>query len=67
MTTNIDSSFATVESITSQSIDIKLNLYWDVSSSVEERKVRQNLLLDIARFAKEREIDFFEPRIRSTR
>ena len=66
-TTNLGSSFATVESITSQSIDIKLNLYWNVNSSVEERNVRQNLLLDIARFAKERKIDFFEPRVRSNR
>ena len=51
----------------SQSIDVKLNIYWNVNSSVEERNVRQELLLDIARFAKERKIDFFEPRVRSNR
>jgi len=66
-TTNIDSSFATVEAISAQSIDIKLNVYWDVESGIEERNARQKLLLDIAKFAKERGIQFFEPRIRSSR
>jgi MscS family membrane protein len=67
MTTNRGSSFASVEAITAQSIDVKLNVYWNVNSSVEERNARQELLLDIARFAKERKIDFFEPRVRSNR
>ncbi|MBK00742.1 MAG: hypothetical protein CMB48_07350 [Euryarchaeota archaeon] len=66
-TTNIESSFATVEAISAQSIDIKLNVYWDVDSGIEERNSRQRLLLDIAKFAKERNIEFFEPRIRSSR
>ncbi len=66
-TTNKDSSFATVEAITGQSIDIKLNVYWNVNSGIEERIARQALLLDIAKFAKERNIEFFEPRIRSNR
>ena len=66
-TTNMDSSFATLESISAQSIDIKLNVYWNVNSGIEERMARQALLLDIARFAKERNIDFFEPRVRSNR
>ena len=66
-TTNKESSFATLEAISAQSIDIKLNVYWDVDSGIEERIARQALLLDIARFAKEREIDFFEPRVRSNR
>ena len=66
-TTNMDSSFATLESISAQSIDIKLNVYWNVNSGIEERMARQALLLDIARFAKERKIDFFEPRVRSNR
>ena len=66
-TTNIESSFATVEAISAQSIDIKLNVYWNVDSGIEERNSRQKLLLDIAKFAKERKIEFFEPRIRSSR
>jgi len=66
-TTNKDSSFATVEAISGQSIDIKLNVYWDVNSGIEERIARQALLLDIAKFAKERDIEFFEPRVRSNR
>ena len=66
-TTNRESSFVTVESISVQSIDIKLNVYWDVESGIEERIARQKLLLDIAKFAKERGIEFFEPRIRSSR
>ena len=66
-TTNRDASFATVEAISAQSIDIKLNVYWDVDSGIEERIARQKLLLDIAKFAKEKNIEFFEPRIRSSR
>ncbi len=66
-TTNRESSFVTVEAISVQSIDIKLNVYWDVESGIEERIARQRLLLDIAKFAKERGIEFFEPRIRSSR
>jgi len=66
-TTNKDSSFATLEAISAQSIDIKLNVYWNVDSGIEERIARQALLLDITRFAKERKIDFFEPRVRNNR
>ena len=66
-TTNTGSSYATVEAITGQSIDIKINLYWEVNSGLEERNARQLLLLDIIKFAKERNIDFFEPRVRSNK
>lgn len=66
-TTNKDSSFATVEAITGQSIDIKINVYWDVNSGLEERIARQSLLLDIVKFANDRKIEFFEPRVRSNR
>tara|TARA_B100001113_G_C21064925_1_gene602935 strand:- start:122 stop:1189 length:1068 start_codon:yes stop_codon:yes gene_type:complete len=66
-TTNKDSSFATLDAISSQSLDIKINLYWNVSSSIEEREARQSLLIDIAKLAKKNEIEFFEPRVRSNK
>ena len=66
-TTNKDSSFATLDAISSQALEIKINLYWDVSSSIEERNARQSLLIDIAKFAKKRNVEFFEPRVRSNK
>lgn len=66
-TTNEGSAFAFVDSITAQAIDVKLNLYWDVSGGTEERQMRQKLLLDISRIAEKEGISFFEPRVRSQR
>ena len=56
-TTNIDSSFATVEAISAQSIDIKLNVYWDVESGIEERNARQKLLLILLNLPKKEEFN----------
>ncbi|RAH13568.1 MAG: hypothetical protein CMB56_006950 [Methanobacteriota archaeon] len=66
-TTNKESSFASLDAISSQSMNIKLNLYWDVNSSIEERNARQSLLIDIAKLAKNNNVVFFEPRVRSNR
>ena len=64
-TTKKESSWATVSIISKDSIEIGCNLYWDVSNSLEERRVRQDWLIDITRLAKNEGIKFFEPRVRN--
>ena len=64
-TTKKDSSWATVSTISKDSIEIGCNLYWDVTGSLDERRVRQDWLIDVTRIAKSEGIKFFEPRVRN--
>ncbi len=66
-TTKEDASFAKVSAIAKDSIEVGCNIYWDVSGGLEEKESREALLLDVAKLAKELGIDFYEPRIRSSR
>jgi MscS family membrane protein len=50
-----------------QSIDIELNLYWNVDSSIAERKAREALILDLMELAKELDLSFYDGRIRQQR
>ncbi len=63
--TKKESSWASVSTISKDSIEIGCNLYWDVSGSLEERKVRQEWLIGVTRVAKSTGIKFFEPRVRN--
>lgn len=66
-TTKEDSSWCSINTISAQSIDIELNLYWDVESSIAERKARESLIIDLMELAKGLELSFYDGRIRQQR
>lgn len=62
-----EASWCTVDGISAQSIDVGVNLYWDITSSVEERKAREDLVLSIVRIAKDLGLEFHDARVRQSR
>ena len=66
-TTKEDASWCSINTISAQSIDIELNLYWNVDSSIAERKARESLILDLMELAKELDLSFYDGRIRQQR
>ena len=66
-TTKEDASWCSINTISAQSIDIELNLYWNVDSSIAERKARETLILDLMELAKELDLSFYDGRIRQQR
>ena len=66
-TTKEDASWCSINTISAQSIDIELNLYWNVDSSIAERKARETLILDLMELAKELGLSFYDGRIRQQR
>jgi len=62
-----EASWCSVDGISAQSIDVGVNLYWDISSSVEEREAREDLVLTIVRLAKDLGLEFHDARIRQSR
>ena len=66
-TTKEDASWCSINTISAQSIDIELNLYWNVDSSLAERKARESLIIDLMELAKELNLSFYDGRIRQQR
>ena len=66
-TTKEDASWCSINTISAQSIDIEVNLYWNVASSIAERKARESLIIDLMELAKELELSFYDGRIRQQR
>ena len=66
-TLNEDASWCAVEGISAQSIDVAINLYWDINSSVAEREAREDLMLDIVRISRELNLEFHDARVRQSR
>ena len=66
-TTKEDASWCSINTISAQSIDIELNLYWNVDSSIAERKARESLIIDLMELAKELDLSFYDGRIRQQR
>lgn len=62
-----EASWCSVDGISAQSIDVGVNLYWDISSSVEEREAREDLVLTIVRLAKDLGLEFHDARVRQSR
>lgn len=62
-----DASFCQVAMISSTSLDVDVNLYWDVKGSVEEREMRSDFILHIKRIAEELGLSFYDGRIRQQR
>ena len=61
-----DDSYALVSAISKDSIEIGINLYWNVSGGLEEKQEREKILIDIIGLAEGLDLTFFEPRIRRT-
>jgi MscS family membrane protein len=62
-----DASFCQVSMISATSLDVDVNLYWDVSGSVEEREERAKFIIDIKHIAEELGIEFYDGRVRQQR
>lgn len=59
-----DDSYAHVQAIAKDSIEIGINLYWDVSGGLEEKEERERFLISVVGLSQELGLTFFEPRIR---
>ncbi len=57
-------SYALVNAISKDSIEVSCNLYWDIKSGLEEKRSREAFLVQVTYKAKELGLKFFEPRIR---
>jgi len=53
--------------ISPTSIDLAVNMYWNVSGSVQERQEREKLILEIMRLAKKNSLQFYDGRVRQQR
>ncbi|MBL6886647.1 MAG: mechanosensitive ion channel family protein [Candidatus Poseidonia sp.] len=62
-----EASFCQVSMISATSLDVDINLYWDVSGGVEEREERAKLIIQIKNIAEDLGIDFYDGRIRQQR
>ena len=67
LTTKEDASWCSINTISAQSIDIEVNLYWNVNSLIAERKAREALIIDLMELAKELNLSFYDGRIRQQR
>ena len=62
-----ESSFCSVSALSPTSVDVDLNLYWDVNGGVEEREERAKFIIEIKRIAEELNLEFYDGRIRQQR
>ena len=59
-----ESSWCRVNAISANSLDIAVNLYWDVGGGVAEREERSKLILNIMNLAKQLNLEFYDGRVR---
>ena len=62
-----EASFCQVSMISATSLDVDLNLYWDVSGGVEESVKNAAKLIDIKNIAENLGIEFYDGRVRQQR
>ena len=62
-----DASYCQVSMISATSLDVDLNLYWDVAGVVEERQERAKLIIQIKNIAEDLGIEFYDGRVRQQR
>lgn len=62
-----DASYFQVSMISATSLDLDLNLYWDLSSGVEERNARAEFILELKNIAEELNLQFYDGRVRQQR
>ena len=58
-----ESSWCQVSALSAQSLDISLNLYWDVAGGSTEREEKEKFLLGVMQLAKEKKLKFFDARM----
>ena len=56
-----------IETISAQSIDVGILVYWDTTSTIEEKKAREDFILELMQIAKKMNLEFYDSRIRSQR
>jgi len=66
VTVKPESSWCQVSTLTATSLDISVNLYWDVAGGAPERKAKEELVLSIMQTAKDNGLTFFDPRMVQT-
>ena len=62
-----DSSWCRVTDISATSVNVSLNLYWDVQGGVDDRKEKESFLLEVMKLAKDHDLNFYDSRIRQQR
>ncbi len=60
-----ESSWCRVNAISALSLDVDINLYWNITSGVQEREVREDFILYLMQLAKELNLEFYDGRIRT--
>jgi MscS family membrane protein len=58
------SSWACVETLGPQSIEVNVNMYWNIDSGKTERVAREVFLLSVMKLAMSLGLHFYEPRVR---
>jgi len=53
-----------VETLGPQSIDVNVNMYWDIDSGKTELEARETFLLSVMKLAMSLGLHFYEPRVR---
>lgn len=66
-TMNEDSSWCRVSDISATSVDVSINLYWDVQGGADERAEKEKFLLYIMQIARDHGLEFYDNRIRQQR
>lgn len=66
-TMNEDSSWCRVSDISATSVDVSINLYWDVQGGADEKAEKEKFLLYIMQIAREHNLEFYDNRIRQQR
>lgn len=66
-TMNEDSSWCRVNDISATSVDVSINLYWDVQGGADERAEKEKFLLYIMQIARGHGLEFYDNRIRQQR
>tara|TARA_B100000767_G_scaffold172043_2_gene161007 strand:+ start:3012 stop:4109 length:1098 start_codon:yes stop_codon:yes gene_type:complete len=66
-TINDDSSWCRVSEISATSVDVSINLYWDVQGGADERAEKEKFLLYIMQNARDNGLEFYDSRIRQQR
>jgi len=62
-----ESSWVNIDILGPEAINVNVNMYWDIASGKEERIARDEFLLSVMRIAEGLSLDFYDPRIRSSR
>ncbi len=58
-----ESSWCQVSALSATSVDISLNLYWDVAGGSPERQEKEKFILAVMNLAKERNLKFYDSRM----